>query len=158
MSKSKDEAYETPLTDQINSAQKEQKETFIERAEQLLTGDSARYTEQAFEESFFSEVIPWFKDLSLRDALQGCKHIDSPQPLWTFFTVPNFVFCLDCAAAIQLYRSLSNLKGAAGCDICEVKDELLWTFSSYQYFTIAGFICEVCSDKQSKTLGVAFED
>ena len=158
MEENKDDAYDTHLTDQINAAQKEQEETFIENTKRFGTNNSISVTEEAFEGSFFSEVVPWLKNLSLREVLKGCLHINSPQPLWVFFDTPGFVHCVECAKTIQLYRSLSNPEGRGGCDICDEDTELSWTFSSYQYFTIAGLVCQTCSGKQSTTLGDSSAD
>lgn len=152
------EAYSTHLNDQLNAAQAEQEQKFAQRAEEYGSDKPVMVSDEVFEDSYFSEVVPWLKDLSLREKLHGCQHIDSPQPLWSFFSIKNFVHCSSCADTIQLYRSLSTPDEDAPCDICLRTAELSWVFASYQYFTLSGLICQPCSDKHSTSIGYFPED
>jgi hypothetical protein len=147
------EAYSTHLNDQLGAAQAEQEEKFAQRAEEYGIGEPIMVSDEVFEDSYFSEIIPWLKDLFLREKLKGCKHIDSPQPLWVFFNTENFVHCEGCAETVQLYRSLSTPEEDSPCDICFSTAELSWVFASYQYFTLSGLICQPCSEKHSTSIG-----
>lgn len=141
-----DEVYSTHMQDQIDAAQEEQERRFVERAQQMGVDDPIVVPDEVFEDSYFSSVIPWLADYSLRDEVVGCPHSNNPQPLWVFFDNSLMVNCESCAQVVHAFKTIQRTEPESHCDICEEITSVRWSYASYEYFTIAGIICQNCHD------------
>lgn len=149
-----DEVYSTHMQDQIEAAQAEQEAQFLKRAHEMGVDDPIMLPDGVFEDSYFSSILPWLVDFDLRDQLIGCQHVTSPQPLWVFFDNPIYLQCEECADIVHTYKTIRFSEGEAPCEICENFTEVSWSYASYEYFTLAGLICQPCHNEHQTSIGV----